>query len=99
MSQQSQATRTECSANSKLSRSRRRANELKVSQVCARDQQHETCKSECEPHDSSADVVGHRPLKRLESQALAFIRRILLVDISGQSNHALLRLLNGDALA
>ena len=97
MSQQSQATRTECGANSQLSRSRRRANELKVGQVCARDQQYKTCKSKREPHDSSADVVRHGSLKRLESQALAFIRRILFVDISGQSNHTLLRLLNCDA--
>src|SRR5918994_1300599 len=96
MSQQSQATRTEGSAHSQLSRSRRRAGELKVGQVYTRDQQYETCKSKYEPHDNSADVAGHGSLKRLESQALAFIRRILFVDVSGESNHTLLSLLNGD---
>ena len=94
MSQQSPATRTERGAHSQLARSRRRANELKVGQICARDQQHKTCESKREPHDSSADAVRHGSLKRLESQALAFIRGVLLADVSGQSNHALLCLLN-----
>src|SRR4030095_3215701 len=95
MSQQSQATRTEGGAHSQLSRSRCRSGELKVGQGCTRDQQYETCKSKYEPHDSSADVAGHGSLKRLESQALAFIRRILFVDVSHESGPTLVPPLDG----
>src|SRR6185503_6404550 len=73
------------------------ANELKVSQICARDQQHKTCESKCELHYGSADVVGHGSLKRLESQAFTFVRGVLLMDVSGERNHTLLCLLDGDA--
>src|SRR6185436_1142489 len=96
MSQQSPATCAECAANSEFAHSSRRADKLKVSQICARDQQHETCKSKSEPHDSSADTVRHGSLERLESHALAFVRRVLLADISGQRNHTLLGLLDCD---
>src|ERR1041384_8236921 len=97
MSQQSPSTRPDGGAHSQFARSRRRANELKVSQVCARDQQHKTRESECEPHDSSADTVRHRSLKRLSAEGLPFISRVLFIDISRQSNHTLLCLSNWDA--
>src|SRR5262245_52617942 len=97
MSQQSPPARTEGGAHSQFARSRRRANELKVSQVCAGDQQHKTRESKCEPHHSSADTVRHRSLERLEPQALAFVFRVLLVDISRQGNHTLLCLPDWDA--
>jgi hypothetical protein len=97
MSQQSPSTRTEGGAHSQFARSCRRANELKVSQVCAGDQQHKTGESKCEPHDSSADTVRHRSLQRFEPQAVAFVCGVLLADIIRQSNHALLCLPDCDA--
>src|SRR6185369_888717 len=43
------------------------------------------------------DGVGHRTLERLESQALAFVQRILFADVRCQCGHTLLRLLYRDA--
>src|SRR5688572_6588224 len=97
MSQQSQASRTECGTNGQLARTRCGANELKIREICARDQQHKTRQSKREPHHGPADAVRHGSLKWLEAQALALVMVILLADIRSQSNHTLLRLLNRDA--
>src|SRR6185369_2562509 len=97
MSQQSPATRTECGANCQFAGLRSGANEMKVSQVCAGDEQHKTGEAKREPHDSSADTVRHGSLEGLESNTLAFVRRVLFAEIGGQSNHTLLCLLNRHA--